>query len=72
MKALLEIEMELPESCLKCRFYYFKRGRFDINAQYICAALDKIIGDHCISFRDGRNSDCPLKPVEDKELGIEP
>jgi len=71
MKALLEIKMELPQSCLKCRFYYYKRGRFDINALYMCAALDKEI-DRCRTYKERRYSDCPLKPVEDKELGIEP
>jgi hypothetical protein len=68
MKAVLEMEIEMPESCLKCRFYYHKKGRFDINADYLCAALDKIIGDYCFSFRDGRYSGCPLKIIPEEAV----
>ena len=58
-KAILELEM--PESCRKCKLSKWETWEYDIDTWtnvLVCAAL----GEECSD--KGRRSDCPLKLVD--------
>jgi hypothetical protein len=61
-KAILELEM--PENCWKCPCaqYYDTYGE--------CGAIEYDIDSdfRAVLPENGRRPDCPLKPVEDKEV----
>jgi hypothetical protein len=66
-KAILELP-KMPESCRKCKLSKWETWRaweYDIDTWtnvLVCTAL----GEECSD--EGRRTDCPLKPVEDKEV----
>ena len=64
-KAILELEM--PESCTECMFKECLNRTTSVEVSR-CIILHKmhVPGSYCPA--EGRQADCPLKPVEDKEV----
>jgi len=63
MKAILELEIDLPENCKMCIFCY-KRNYVD---NYVCAVQKKILDETKVNWY--RDDNCPLRIIEDK--GVE-
>ena len=61
-KAILELEM--PRSCQKCPLTYYLEAyeRENIWESYACIVTGKAIPERW------KRKDCPLKPVEEKEV----
>jgi|GEM_PF-5577900 len=60
MRAILE--MELPESCLKCSLFYKKIHYVDTH--YMCAGLNKEL-EYSRKAETQRYSSCPLKIIKE-------
>lgn len=52
---MVQIDMEMPKSCAKCRFFgFFGKDKFNL-----CR-----LGNFCMAMYKGKHKNCPLREVK--------